>query len=79
MKDIRCMLGRHKFSEWIEVGNHLERECLRCPQVEAKYPELSTVLAGLAADMLWKYYVKKNPTPKIVNSTAVFCEKEDTP
>ena len=76
MKDIRCILGRHKFSEWIEVENHLERECLRCPHVEVKYPELSTVLASIAVDLFWKYYVWKNPTPKIGNLTAGFYEKD---
>lgn len=61
MKDIRCMLGRHKFSEWIEVGNHLERECLRCTEVEAKYPELLTSIANL----FFKYYVWKNTIKKL--------------
>lgn len=57
MKDIRCLLGRHRFSEWVEVGNHLERACLRCGCVEAKYPDPIVMLATVAADLFWKYYV----------------------
>ena len=38
MKNIRCMFGRHKFTDWIKVGTYLERECHRCGKVEAKYP-----------------------------------------
>ena len=61
MKDIRCLLGHHKFSEWVEVDNHLERECLRCPKVEAKYPPPEVLIAKIAADFLWKYYMLKTP------------------
>lgn len=64
MKDIRCLLGRHKFSEWIEVENHLERECLRCEKVEAKYPPLVSLLAKIATDLIWKYYLWETQ-PKI--------------
>ena len=54
MKDIRCILGRHRLSEWVEVGMHLERECLRCPKVEAMYPPRIVMLAEVASKVLWK-------------------------
>ena len=63
MKSLRCLLGRHRFSEWIEVGSHLERECMRCPLVEAKYPDPIVMLANAASHFLWKYYMW-NTSPK---------------
>lgn len=65
MKDFRCLLGRHKFSDWVEVGTHLERECFRCGNVEAKYPDPAVMVARLAADLIWKYYMWKNPPPDL--------------
>ena len=75
MKDIRCMLGRHKFSEWIEVGKHLERECLRCTKVEAKYPDFLTSIA----DLILRYHIWKNTPRNFIypHHTAAFCEKGD--
>lgn len=61
MRDFRCLLGRHKFSDWVEVGCHLERECLRCGKVEAKYPDPAVMVVRLATDLIWKYYMWKNP------------------
>jgi len=66
MKDIRCILGRHKFSEWIEVGNHLERECLRCGVVDAKYPDPLTSIAKIVAGLIWKFYEFDTSARKIV-------------
>ena len=63
MRSLRCLLGFHRFSEWIEVGRHLERECLRCPLVEAKYPDPIVMLTNIASDLLWKYYMW-NTAPK---------------
>lgn len=66
MKSIKCLLGYHKFSEWIEVGNHLERECLRCGKVEAKYPDPLTSIAKIASGLIWKYYMFNYSARKIV-------------
>ena len=65
MRPIRCLLGFHKFSEWIEVENHLERECLRssCGEVEVKYPDPLTSIARIASSLIWKYYMW-NTSPK---------------
>ncbi len=57
MNSLRCLLGRHRFSEWLEVGCHLERECLRCGHAEAKYPDPVVMLARVASDFIWKYYM----------------------
>jgi len=59
MKDLRCIFGKHKFSEWIEVENHLEKECFRCAEVETKFPDVLTVLINVASRILLKYYFKK--------------------
>ena len=34
---IKCFFGKHKWSAWEEIKNHLERECFRCGKIEAKY------------------------------------------
>ncbi len=34
---IICLFFGHRWSDWEEVKNHLERECFRCPKIEAKY------------------------------------------
>ena len=61
MKDIRCFLGYHRFSGWIEVENHLERECLRgCGKVQAKYPPPlppSIILLEAWLELVWKLYL----------------------
>ena len=63
MKDIRCMFGCHKFSEWIEVGRHLERECPRCGEVEAKYPDPILMLVGLVGKVWLKQLEMKQNYP----------------
>ena len=59
MKDIRCLLGRHRFSDWVEVENHLERRCQRCPHVEVKYPDPLSVLIKLGVELGWSYFYYK--------------------
>jgi len=27
---IKCFFGKHKWSGWEEIKNHLDRECFRC-------------------------------------------------
>ena len=68
MKPVRCLLGYHKFSEWVEVGSHLERECLcpRCGEVEAKYPDPLIGIAKIASALIWKYYMWNTEARKIV-------------
>ena len=68
MKSIRCLLGYHKFSEWIEVESHLERECSRtsCGEVEAKYPDPLTSIAKIASTIIWKYYMFNTSARKIM-------------
>ncbi len=65
MRSLRCLLGRHRFTEWITVDKHLERECLRCCEVEVKYPDPVVMLAEIATDLLWKYYLW-NTSPKVL-------------
>ena len=67
MKPIRCLLGYHRFSEWTEVENHLERKC-RCGKVEAKYPDPLTSIAKIASGLIWKYYMWNTSARKIVYS-----------
>lgn len=61
MKDIHCLLNHHSFSEWIEVENHLERECLRgCGEVQIKYPPLpppSIILLETSLNLAWNLYL----------------------
>ena len=61
MKDIRCLLGKHKFGDWVEVGCHLERRCERgCGKVEAKYPDPLAVLVKLGLNLIWyRYYCQR--------------------
>ena len=68
MKDIRCLLGRHKFGDWIEVRCHLERSCERCDKVEAKYPDPLVMLMKLGLEFLWyqKYHQKLGLLPPSV-------------
>ena len=66
MKPIKCLLGYHKFSEWIEVENHLEQECLRCGKMEAKYPDPLTSIAKIASSLIWKFYEFNTSARKIV-------------
>lgn len=77
MKNLRCLLGRHKFSEWIEVENHIERECLRCPKVEAKYPDPIVMLANIASDLIWKYYMSKTTKPPFPGRYIAFKRRDD--
>ena len=78
MKDLRCLLGCHKFSEWIEVERHLERECPRCGKVEAKYPPIEVLLAKIASDFLWKYYMwQTQPKTLIPPNKGVFKPKDN--
>ena len=65
MKDIRCMFGKHRFSDWVEVDSHLERKCLRCPEIEAKYPDPLSTFFKVMGTILWKYHIWLN-TPKIM-------------
>jgi len=61
MKDIRCLLGKHKFGDWVEVGCHLERRCERgCGKAETKYPDPLVMLMKLGLEFLWyqKYHQK---------------------
>jgi len=68
MKPIRCLLGYHKFSEWAEVENHLERECLcpGCGEVEVKYPDPLTSIAKIASGLIWKYYMFNTSARRIM-------------
>lgn len=52
---VRCKLGLHKWGEWREVDNHLEKKCQRCGKVEAKYPPIETVIVKCACSILKKY------------------------
>ncbi len=70
MKDIRCLFGRHKFTDWFEVGNHLERECPRCGKAEAKYPNPIVMLASLASKVLLKSLEIRQTYPVIFRDTA---------
>ena len=71
MKDIRCVLGRHKFGDWFEAGYHLERVCKRCDKVEAKYPEPLAILIKLGVELLWYQYCYRkwgiHPPPAVPN------------
>jgi len=54
------LFDHHRFSEWIEVENHLERECLRCGKVQVKYPPLpppSIILLEAGLELGWKLYL----------------------
>lgn len=66
MRPFRCLLGHHNFSEWIEVENHLERECLGCGKMEVKYPDPLIGIAKIASGLIWKYYELNTFARKIV-------------
>lgn len=55
MKKIICILRGHRWSEWEEIGHHLEKECLRCGEIRAKFPHWSVIVAELTRDLLLKY------------------------
>jgi len=58
----KCRLGFHKFTKWFEVRNHIQRECLNCGKVQAKYPPLDWILAKFLCDIAVKTleeYVKR--------------------
>jgi len=64
------MFGRHKFTEWIEVGSHLERECPRCGEVEAKYPDPIVMLAGLLSKVWLRHQEIKHTCPPLFHEPA---------
>jgi len=45
-----CLIRGHRWTPWEEVGVHLERECLRCGDIQAKWPPVEYMIAkGLMA------------------------------
>jgi len=44
MKDLRCRLDHHVWSEWAKVDCHLEKMCGRCGEKKAKYPPAEYIL-----------------------------------
>ena len=49
----------HKWSEWREVKSHLERECLKCGKVKARYPDPFSVLLLCVRDVILKHIEMK--------------------
>lgn len=52
MKPLRCLLGRHEWGKWEEVGYHLESKCERCDAVRAKFPHPTVALVRLGSEIL---------------------------
>lgn len=59
---LRCVFG-HRFGGWQEVGEHLERKCLRCGKQQVTFPRWETILAKelvkLANELLIPYLTSK--------------------
>ena len=64
------MFGRHKFTDWFEVGNHLERECPRCGKAESKYPDPIVMLANLASKIWLRHQEIKHTYPLVFHEPA---------
>jgi len=50
MKPLRCLLGKHRFGGWVEVGWHLERKCLECGYAQARFPSAEVMFAKFLVD-----------------------------
>jgi len=57
------MLGFHRYGAWVPVRYHLERECLRCPRVDVRYPPRDVMLAHVAVDLFMRYSALKRGVP----------------
>lgn len=65
MRNIRCLLGLHLFTEWEDEGYHRQRQCTRCPKVEVRVRPLWAVLALFACDVIQKELtILQNRPPK---------------
>lgn len=44
--NLKCVLLGHRFGDWTEVKNHLERRCQRkgCGHIDARFPSLAELL-----------------------------------
>ena len=73
MKSLRCLLGRHRYSDWVTVRYHLERECLRCGREQVRFPPMEVMVAQVAVDLFIRFSALKQGGP----STPVFMRKDN--